>query len=124
MENKFLPFLKLQEIEGIEELNRLFLVWLDREYNKGYHHGIGMRPMDRYMGDIKDTTIKRVSKEKLDAAFFRTIKRKVKNDSTISFEGILYEVPARYIGKIVEIRYPMDKPDILTSMKKTSLCIN
>lgn len=112
--DKFLPFLKLQEIDSIDELNRLFELWLDREYNKGYHHGICMKPMYKYMTDIKDTPIKRISKEELDTAFLRTIKRKVKNDSTISFEGALYEVPTRFIGKLVEIRHPIDKPDALT----------
>lgn len=111
---KFLPFLKLQEIAAIDELNRLFELWIDKEYNKGYHHGICMRPMDKYMADIKDTDVKRLSKEEFDTAFLRTIKRRVKNDSTISFEGVVYEVPTRFIGKFVEIRYPTDKMDALT----------
>ena len=33
--DKFLTLLKLQEIDSIEELNRLFEIWVDREYNKG-----------------------------------------------------------------------------------------
>jgi len=84
------------------------------EYNRGYHHGIETRPMDRYMEDIKQTILKRVSREELDMAFLRTIKRRVKNDSTISFDATIYEVPTRYIGKIIECRYPMDRPDELT----------
>jgi len=111
---KFLPFVKLSEIDGIEELNSLFDRWLDVEYNRGYHHGIGTRPMDRYMEDIKQTTIKRVSREELDMAFLRTIKRRVKNDSTISFDATIHEVPTKYIGKIIECRYPMDRSDELT----------
>jgi transposase InsO family protein len=111
---KFLSLLRLQDIVSIEELNRLFELWVDKEYNKGYHHGIDMRPMDKYMADIKDTVVKRISQEEFDTAFLRTIKRMVKNDSTISFEGIVYEVPTRFIGKFVEIRYPIDKSDSLT----------
>lgn len=111
---KFLVMLKLQEITDIEEMNSMFNKWLEGEYNRGYHHGIGTRPMDRYMEDIRQTNIKRVSREELDMAFLRTIKRRVKNDSTISFEAKIYEVPPKYIGKVIECRYPMDKPEKLT----------
>jgi hypothetical protein len=40
-----------------------------------------------------------------------TIERKVKNDSTVSINGSLYEAPPKFIGKKIEIRYPIDKPD-------------
>lgn len=109
----FLPLLKLHEINGLDELNILFDAWLDKEYNKAFHHGIDMRPMDRYMSDLKNIIIKRVPPVELDTAFLKTIKRKVKNDSTISFGGILYETPTEYIGKIIEARYPHDKEDEL-----------
>jgi len=70
--------------------------------------------MERYFDDIKKTTIKRVTEEELDLAFYVTIQRTVKNDSTISVKNISYECPHRFIGKKIEIRYPADKPHLLT----------
>ena len=111
---KFLPFIKISEIESLEELNATFSRWLDKEYQKGFHHGINSRPMDKWMEDLKNTPIKRVSDYELDLAFYISIKRRVKNDATISVNGILYEVPHTFIGKIIELRYPSDKPHALT----------
>jgi putative transposase len=50
----------------------------------------------------------------LDTAFQMTIRRKVKNDATISFNSQLYECPPQFIGTNIEIRYPSDKPQDLT----------
>jgi transposase InsO family protein len=111
---KFLPLVDLSQIECIEDINMHFLRWLDKEYQKSYHHGINTRPMDKWMDDIKHTKIKRVSAQELDLAFLITINRRVKNDSTISVNSILYEVPPSFIGKTIQIRYPLDKPENLT----------
>ena len=111
---KFLPFISLTEIESIEELNASFNRWLDKEYQRYFHHGINGKPMDKWMDELRHTTIKRVSALELDLAFYITIKRRVKNDATISVNGTLYEVPPAFIGKNIELRYPSDKPYELT----------
>ena len=113
VKQKFLPMLKLSEIEDIEHLNNLFERWLSEEYNKHPHSGINEKPMDRFMEDIKETVIKRISEEQLDTAFQITIYRKVKNDSTVSIGGLLYECPTKFVGKKIQIRYPSDKPEEL-----------
>lgn len=113
VKQKFLSMLRLSDIEDIEHLNDLFDRWLGEEYHKQLHNGINERPMDRFMEDIKQTAIKRISEEELDTAFQITIHRKVKNDSTVSIAGVLYECPTEFIGKKIEIRYPSDKPDEL-----------
>ena len=111
---KFLPLIRLSEIENILDINRDFSRWLDKEYQRHFHHGIGTKPMDKWMDRLKNTTIKRLSSYELDLAFYITIKRRVKNDSTISVNNILYEVPPRFIGKIIELRYTFDKQDEIT----------
>ena len=96
-------------------MNQRFERWLEKEYHKHLHTGIGQTPMERYIQDLKyaANSITRVAEEELDRAFQVTIKRKVKNDSTISVNSISYECPHRFIGKTVEIRYPSDKPQQL-----------
>ncbi|MCP4991990.1 MAG: DDE-type integrase/transposase/recombinase [Colwellia sp.] len=111
---KFLPFTDFSEIGDIDLLNVSFERWLEKEYHKHYHHGIGTRPMDKFMEGIKHTEIKRITEQELDMAFQITITRKVKNDSTVSINAVLYECPTEFIGKKVQIRYPSDKPEDLT----------
>lgn len=111
---KFLPLLDLSQIESIDALNTTFERWLDTEYQKSFHHGIKAKPMDKWMDDLKNVSIKRASSQQLDLAFYITIKRKVKNDATISLNSTLYEVPPAFIGKVIELRHPSDNPQDLT----------
>lgn len=111
---KFLPLIDFSQIKSIDELNTIFDRWLDKEYQKSFHRGIQDKPMDKWMGDLANVSIKRVSSEQLDLAFYITIKRKVKNDATISVNSTLYEVPPAFIGKVIELRHPSDSPHDLT----------
>jgi len=111
---KFLPLIDPANIEGIDHLNDLFLRWLDHDYHRQFHHGIHETPMDRMMNSLHTTAVKRPTEEELDRAFLITLHRVVKNDSTISIAGVLYECDPRFIGKKVEIRYPSDKPHCLS----------
>jgi transposase InsO family protein len=113
LRQKFLPLLNMVEIESIDDLNTRFCSWLDKEYQKGFHRGINGLPMDKLMDDLKHTAIKRVTKQELDLAFYMTIKRHVKNDSTVPINNKIYEVPHKFIGKKIEIRYPSDNPNDL-----------
>jgi transposase InsO family protein len=109
---KFLSMLRLPD--NIDDLNEAFDLWLQDEYHRHMHYGINARPIDRFMDDIKNTSpAKRLTEEELDTAFQITLHRNVKNDSTVSIGGVLYECPAEFIGKKIEIRHPSDKPDDL-----------
>lgn len=111
---KFLSCLDIPSIKDLEEFNRLFEKWLDEEYHKQFHSGIQERPIDRYLKSAAKVKIRTVSTAELDNFFLNTITRKVKNDSTVSIQGKLYEVPVEYIGKKVELRFPIDNPDKIT----------
>lgn len=120
---KFLSGLDLDEITSIDEINTAFSRWLNKEYHKAHHRGINARPMDKWMDEMKSVPIRRLSAQELDHAFYITIKRRVKNDSTISVNSILYEVPPEFIGKTIQLRYPSDKPDNLNIYENdTPLC--
>lgn len=107
---KFLPLLDLTPIDCLDDLNASFSPWLDKDYHRNFHTGIKSKPLDKWMDDLKNTPIKRISSHELDLAFYMTIQRKVKNDSTVSVNGTLYETPPKFIGKKIQIRYPLDKP--------------
>lgn len=108
--DQFVSTLELAEIDTLQGLNDLFAAWLDSDYHKVYHHGLAARPIDRWLEDAKVTRIRMVPKEELDLAFYQSYDRKVKKDSTIQFNGVLWQVPSRYIGKKIEIRHPTGSP--------------
>ncbi len=110
---KFLPLIEHTKVDSIEVLNASFSSWLDKDYHKYFHTGIGAKPLDKWMDNIKHINIKRISKEELDLACYMAINRKVKNDSTVSINGSLYEVAPKFIGEKIEIRYPIDSPEEL-----------
>ncbi|MCU0288806.1 MAG: DDE-type integrase/transposase/recombinase, partial [Acidobacteria bacterium] len=111
--DKFLSILDLGEINNLQILNKQFESWLDKEYHKYPHSGIGQTPMERFLEDSKQVPIKYASQEELDNAFQVTIYRVVKNDSTISFNNKLYQCPPNLIGQKIQIRYTFDKPQEL-----------
>ncbi len=83
------------------------------KYNKKHHSTIKSTPFDKYFSDLPKVKIRKISKNILDTAFFHTIERKVNNDSTISFENKLYELPTKYIGQKVQIRFdPQEREEL------------
>lgn len=117
---KFLSMLRLPE--NIDDINKAFELWLQDDYHRHMHYGINAKPIDRFMEDIKTTSVNRPSEEELDTAFQVTLHRRVKNDSTVSIGGLLYECPTEFIGKKIEIRHPSDKPqDLLIYIQDKSV---
>jgi putative transposase len=91
-----------------------FHAWLNQEYHKNFHSGINTTPLQRYTEGMQKRPLKRITQEELDLAFYFTLTRRVKNDSTISIYNKLYEVPSRFIGMKVELRHPTSEPEKLT----------
>lgn len=106
--DRFLP--GLQPGASLEEVNEAFWLWLQEDYHHKLHGGIGERPIDRYNASVQRVPIRRLSKSELDEIFLIRHERVVNNDSTISFKGAIYEVPAAYIRHRIEIRHPVDDP--------------
>lgn len=111
--DQFLSTLGAAGTVDMQQINDLFTTWLDSGYHKVHHLGIQQRPIDRWLADAKQTRIRKPSDEELDLAFYQSFERKVKNDSTFQLDGKLWEVPARYIGKKIEVRHPTGSPQRL-----------
>lgn len=112
-QEQWLVLMKAEEI-SLEELSNSFDHWLNNEYHKRFHTGINMSPLERYTEGLNHRGIRHISQEELDNAFCQTLVRLVKNDSTISIHNHLYEVPSRFIGQRVEVRYPTAEPHKVT----------
>ena len=94
----------------LAEINEHFGRWLREEYHHRHHHGIDCHPIDRFRRSIHDYPRARVNEDVLEEFFMARALRRVKKDQTLSFAKLIYEVPAKYIGKKVELRYRQDRP--------------
>lgn len=109
----FLPLLTYDEHLTLDVLNEQFSAWL-HDYHHRIHKGINQAPMDRYLNDLQNVKRKEIAPHEADAYFYHSIQRTVKNDCTIVFRKIEYEVPAKYIGRKIEIRFPLDNQEKLS----------
>jgi len=94
----------------LKALNAAFDTWVRDKYHHAHHHGIEARPVDRYQISIRSFPRRRVTEETLDEHFLVTVERTVNKDCTLSLSSIFYEVPAKDIGKRVEVKYSQDNP--------------
>jgi transposase InsO family protein len=109
VQSAFIPTVKNLNL-SISELNSTFQEWIRTQYHRNIHQGISEPPIDRLLKELNSVKIERIPKETLDLTFYRTIKRFVKLDCTVSVDGKLYEAPPKYIGLQVELRYPSSSP--------------
>lgn len=101
---RFYPSLAENPVSSIEELNKRFWKWLEEDYHRKIHSGIDMAPLDKFMSQIH--TVKTIQDpQSLEPMFWKRDYRKVHNDGTISVNNTLYEVPLKFVGERIEIRY-------------------
>ena len=106
----FLPNINIDSNYNLQDLNCYLKNWVNLEYHRKIHTTTGQKPIDRYIEDLKNVKIKEISKNEADNFFYHTIYRTVRGDSVVSVCNSLYEVPAKYIGRKIEIRHPLDDP--------------
>ena len=117
---------KLKNVKSLEELNRLWSVFLEEYYHKKPHKGIaeyyeslgasvpenGITPLQEWNRDTRplnfiDTSI-------VSEAFLHHEERKVDKGACISFCGQRYETKPELIGYKVGISYDPAAPEVLT----------
>ena len=89
---------------SIEELNESLNTYIEKHYNNSYHSGIKKKPIEKFLSHAQNLRFLK-SKQELDYMFLYRVTRKVNNDSTISIDHIIYEVPGKYTGFKINIRY-------------------
>lgn len=105
----FLGEASLEKPDNLNELNRLFWVWLEECYQHKPHSALeGKSPEAAYRSDMKP--LKFLDPGVIAGAFLHAEKRKVDKVGCISFQGGKYEVGLNFIGCTVEVIY--DPADI------------
>ncbi|HII81644.1 MAG TPA: DDE-type integrase/transposase/recombinase [Methanosarcina sp.] len=120
VQTRFYPLLKVNPASSLEELNMRFLKWLEEDYHRKPHSSLekSMTPLDKFISQA--SLLKMVSDpDFLNSLFLVRAARKVHHDGTISVNNRLYEVPARFIGCKIEIRF--DDTDIFVYEEGSSV---
>lgn len=103
LQKQWQHLLDTSSFNSINELNESLNQYVESQYNSAYHSGIKGKPIDKFMGNIKN--LKLLSEQDIKNTFLYRVIRKVKNDATVSIDKKLYEVPTKYIGSKINIRY-------------------
>jgi putative transposase len=105
--SQFLTELDLHAIHSLDELNARWWVWLERKYHQTLHsslidaNGQHQTPLARFQQDLFKLQPLGDMAKKLDDYFYHRIKRVIKKDATLSYEGRLFEVPFDFVGQTV-----------------------
>lgn len=124
--DSFIREVKLKNVQTLEELNRLWAIYLDTEYQNRAHSGIaeyyeslgaavpeaGISPRQEFYRDSRPLTF--LNTNVVAEAFLHHEKRKVDKGACISFQGKKYETKPSLIGFTVEIAYDPANPSMLT----------
>ena len=101
----FLREAVLEKPQTLDELNKLFWVWLEECYQSKPHTGLNKKvsPETAYHSDKKPLTF--LEPETIANAFLHCEERKVDKSGCISFQGEKYEVGVSFIGCKVDVIY-------------------
>ena len=124
--DSFLREAKLKNVTTLEELNRLWDVFLCEEYQKRPHDGIreyyeslgapvsaeGITPQQEFNRDTRPLVF--IDTDVVSRAFQHHEKRLVDKGACISFRGKRYETNPSLIGHTVEISYDPATPEQIT----------
>jgi putative transposase len=101
--NQLMTELDLKAIHSLDELNARLWVWIEQMYHQTPHSALenNQTPLERFKQDLlKIQPLGELAKH-IDDYFYHRIKRKIKKDATLSFEGTLFEVPFELAGETV-----------------------
>lgn len=104
VKKRFLPTLCMEPVSSLDELNRRFWRWLEEDYHRKEHSSLGMTPMDMYFSQTSRVRLVD-DPASLEHLFLKRQMRKVRHDGTISVQNQLFEVPQKYIGQQIEVRF-------------------
>lgn len=107
---QLLPSLTTADLASLETLNRRLWGWVEGEYHRSPHHGLGgMAPLDRWAMAAQEVRLVGPDCD-LDELFLFEQKRVVQKDRTVSLHGVVYEVDASLVSETVTLRYDPSRP--------------
>jgi transposase InsO family protein len=109
---QFLRPLDPQSLRNLEDLDSRFHSWLESEYHRSPHRGLeGKTPLEAWVEKARFIVPLPVGVD-LDRLFLHEARRKVYDDSTVTLDGVLYEVPSTLIRERVKLLYDPSVPPL------------
>lgn len=103
--DQFLRPLDKQSVRSLADLNARFHTWLESEYHRSPHRGLGGKtPLEAWL-EKAHHIIRLDPTVDLDDIFAHEVRRHVYGDCTFTMDGILYEVPPVLKGKNIKVRF-------------------
>ena len=116
LQDQWMNVINWNDFSSIEELNGSLFKYVEEDYNSKIHSSIKEKPIDKFIRHID--LIKFIpTKQEIDYIFLYRVNRKARKDATISIQTIFFEVPLKYVGDTLNIRYDptcMDKAYIFS----------
>jgi transposase InsO family protein len=111
-EQFFRPLQEDKPPVSLQELDQRFHSWLESEYHRCPHRGLGGKTPLQAWVEKAHHIIPTDPAVDLQRVFFHQDTRMVYKDSTITLKGVLFEVPSDLIGQRITVRYdPHIPPD-------------
>src|SRR4030042_203164 len=102
---QFLRPLDPQTLRSLEDLDSRFHSWLESEYHRNPHRGLeGKTPLEAWVENAR-FIVPLPAGVDLDRLFLHEARRLVYKDSTVTLDGVLFEVPSLLIGQRVSLLY-------------------
>jgi len=109
LKGRWINGLDVAQISSIDEFNRE-LAEAVRKHNLSENKSTGQTPMERYL--VTRNRIRRPqSDEWVNECFMNRIRRKVRNDATLSLQSLQFDAPMQFIRQTVEVRFLPDALD-------------
>jgi len=103
LKSRWLNGLDTAQIHSLDEFNRE-LAEAVRKHNLTVNSSTGRSPMDRFLAAKGRIRIPE-SDQWLDESFMNRIRRKVRNDSTLSVQNTQFDAPMQFMRQNVEVRF-------------------
>ena len=102
--DQFLTELDTSHIRDLSDLNARLWAWLETVYHTTPHGGLdGQTPLQRYQQDLPKIRTLGTLAGRLDELFYHRVRRKVRKDATVSYQGRRFEVSYELSGRFVDL---------------------
>ena len=104
LRSQFLSELPDKKIYSMTEINQLLWAWIDEVYHPRPHSSLsGQSPLSVWQKGLEFVKPLGTLAHRLDELFYHRVKRRVRKDSTISYEGKVFDVPYELARKNITI---------------------
>ena len=118
LQTQWMNVINWNDFSSLEELNKSLYKYVEENYNSKVHSSINEKPIDKFIRHI-DIIRFIPTKQELDLySFFIGLPVLLKRILLYQYKIILFEVPLKYVGESISIRYDptnMDKAFIFSN---------